>query len=230
MSWLWVDVSVTPGRRGWEPGGLGLSAPREVCEGRVGSWCGLMRGSHWCPCPWLSVFRHQCHHWTGCWLGHRCHEKTSGNTLTSPGRQDPGWVGWMRLPCDLSPLILAPFSFVEGLWVEGEILGAVGQRRASDHTPEAPDPGQFGPPCPSGQSLLTGAQRSLQDCLAPGMGLRACHGAGGELAQPLSRQASWVGFGCSSAARVGADSSRGWAEFVCTQRYLVGPCVCESWI
>lgn len=99
MSWLWVDVFVTPGRGGWEPGGLGLSAPREVCEGRVGSWCSLTRGSHWCPCPWLSVFRHQCHHWTGCRLGHRCHEKTSRNTLTSPDRQDPVWDGWMRLPC-----------------------------------------------------------------------------------------------------------------------------------
>lgn len=43
-----------------------------------------------------------------------------------------------------------------------------------------------------------------------------------DLAQPLSWQGS---------SRVGADSSRGRAEFVCTpQGCSVGPCVCESWI
>lgn len=161
VSCLWVDVSVTPGRGGWEPGGLGLSAPREVCEGRVGSWCGLTRGSYWCPCPWLCVFRHQCHHWTGRRLGQRCHEETSRKHPDLPRQAGP-WLGWLdAAPVCLSQLILAPFSFAEGLWVEGEVPGAVGRRRASDHTPEAPYSGRFGPPCPSGQPLLTGAQRSL---------------------------------------------------------------------
>lgn len=102
MSWLWVDVSVMPGRGGWEPGALGLSAPREVCEGRVGSWCGLTRGSYWCPCPWLSMIRHQCHHWTGRRLGQRCHEETSRKHPDLPRQAGP-WLG--RL--DVAPVCLS---------------------------------------------------------------------------------------------------------------------------
>ena len=87
----------------------------------------------------------------------------------SPGGKGPGWDGWTLLPCvcpscghpqTWSSAPPSPYwapqggirsSSTAGLLVEDRVPGAVGQRRASDHAPEAPDPEQYALPRLPGQ-------------------------------------------------------------------------------